>query len=111
MTREDFDIVRHTKIAHFGMHLGLAGLAVAWQVAASLLPSVSERVYQVLALVSAVLFVIWLALYALRALKYPQKVSEPEALVQDQAGHAVGTAAGSLRCAVPCHKQHLCTVV
>jgi tellurite resistance protein TehA-like permease len=74
MTREDFDIVRHTKVAHFGMHLGLAGLAVAWQVAADVLPSCSMTVSYVLALIAAALYVLWLGLYTFRAFDYERKV-------------------------------------
>jgi tellurite resistance protein TehA-like permease len=74
MTREDFDVVRHTKVAHFGMHLGLAGLAVAWQVAADVLPACSRTISYVLALAAAVLYVAWLGLYAFRAFEYPRKV-------------------------------------
>jgi tellurite resistance protein TehA-like permease len=75
MTREDFHLVKHTKLTHFGMHMGLAGLAVAWQLAATTLPGVGNGVYYAIGLLAAVMFVAWLAMYALRAIQYPQKVS------------------------------------
>ena len=56
------------------MHMSLAGLALAWQLAAEVLPNVSKVVYYVIALLAATMFAAWLAMYALRALRYPQKV-------------------------------------
>lgn len=75
MTREDFEVVRHTKVAHFGMHMGLAALALVWQLAADVLPGgVSRVVYWAIALGTATLFTMWAVLYLLRALSYPHKI-------------------------------------
>jgi hypothetical protein len=33
MTREDFHVIKHVKITHFIMHMGLVGTACAWKAA------------------------------------------------------------------------------
>jgi hypothetical protein len=78
------------------MHMSLAGLAVLWQLSADVLPNISKVVYYVIGLLAATLFAAWLAMYALRALRHPQKVrgglaldpSRSRALAADLQSHA-----------------------
>ncbi|DBA68888.1 TPA: hypothetical protein ACH3X2_013364 [Trebouxia sp. C0005] len=77
-TMQNFDIIKYCHLNHFASMLGLAGLAVVWQVA-SQAPydlHISATVFKVIVVLAAVLFVVLLALYAAKAAVYPKKVSK-----------------------------------
>eukprot|EP00798_Chlamydomonas_sp_ICE-L_P003361 gene3361-13392_t len=74
-TREDIHMIKHVKITHFLMVMGVAGLACAWK-AATLSGSLEapDAVFQAIALLAAVLQLNWGCLYVAKAIVYPQKV-------------------------------------
>ncbi|CAD7704182.1 unnamed protein product, partial [Ostreobium quekettii] len=74
MTREDFHPFKHVQIAHFAMHLATCGLAVVLKFESDLRDRTRDTAWKVVAIISAAVFVIWLALYAIKWVKYPQKV-------------------------------------
>jgi glutaredoxin 3 len=87
-SKDDFDFVRHMQVNYFAMPLGLSGLAVAFKIASNWSAGLAVAVgappreyvlpeawSQAIALAGAVIFVIFLSLYAIRAIKYPHKIA------------------------------------
>jgi hypothetical protein len=116
MTREDHHIIKHVKISHFILHLGLAGLALAWAKATEVLDA-PKAISDAIALLSASLYVLWLGLYALKLLRYPGKVSGPSStagLAQPVHTRSRPGCTGSSRlyCTASCSSQQwqLCTL-
>lgn len=76
--RQEFNIIKHSKVTHFNMTLGIVGLASVWKAAAATEPSsglyISETPSKVLQIITAVIFGLQLVLYAIKFLKYPKKV-------------------------------------
>lgn len=84
-TKDDFDIIRNMQVAYFSMPLSIGGLAMAFKIAGEwsegLQPGarlivVQDTYYHTAALVAAVNFAMFCALYLARALMYPNKVSK-----------------------------------
>lgn len=64
-------------MTHFLMHMGLAGLACAWRLAQpETVLHAPAPVYHAIALATALLFSVWLCLYAAKCVMYPQKVAK-----------------------------------
>mmetsp|Transcript_38079 Transcript_38079/g.84818 ORF Transcript_38079/g.84818 Transcript_38079/m.84818 type:complete len:945 (+) Transcript_38079:211-3045(+) len=76
-TKEDFHIIKHVKITHFLMHMGMAGCACAWQFATpwETLYAPAPVAYAI-ALGAAFFFVVWLVLYAIKLVTFPNKVAK-----------------------------------
>jgi glutaredoxin 3 len=83
-SKDDFDFIRHMQVNYFAMPLGLSGLAVAFKIASvkNIVVGTPQREYviqeawsQAIALAAAVIFVVFLSLYAVRAVMYPHKIA------------------------------------
>ena len=86
-SKDDFDIIRNMQVSYFSMPLGITGLAVAFKIASrwselltigldveSRSIIVPQAWFQYTALVGAVVFALFLMLYAMRACMYPHKI-------------------------------------
>ncbi|KAG2497195.1 hypothetical protein HYH03_004784 [Edaphochlamys debaryana] len=81
MTKEDFHPIKHVKIMHFVMHLGIVGLACAWKAAdpiGRMAPfgglNAPSAVYYAIAVFSAIWYFTWVVLYIMKICLYPSKV-------------------------------------
>ncbi|KAG1678390.1 hypothetical protein FOA52_015157 [Chlamydomonas sp. UWO 241] len=74
-TEEDFNLVKHVKIADFMMFLSLNGIAAAWYIASYHFTLYAPTaVAYAITLFSAFTYTIWVALYICKMVLYPQKV-------------------------------------
>ncbi|KAG1668505.1 hypothetical protein FOA52_012099 [Chlamydomonas sp. UWO 241] len=74
-TKEDFNIIKHVKIADFMMFLSLNGVAAAWYIASyNFTLYAPTAVAYAITLFSAFTYTIWVALYICKMVLYPQKV-------------------------------------
>lgn len=71
--REDFDIIRHSKIQFFSGVVGVAAIPAMFKFA-SMTIGVPNKVWQILTLISLVWTVVFTAPYLLKAIMYPRKI-------------------------------------
>lgn len=65
--------MKHCKITHWAMHMGIAGLACAWKLCAQI-TLCSDTPWHVIAVTGAALNSIWTLLYFAKCFRYPQRV-------------------------------------
>jgi hypothetical protein len=78
MTREDFHLIKHIGTPYFAMCLGLSGLALAFRTFTRLHDGISKYVWEVLGMLSGIIFGLMLILYLLKIVLYPRKVRQRE---------------------------------
>ncbi|KAG2443533.1 hypothetical protein HXX76_001885 [Chlamydomonas incerta] len=78
MTKEDFHPVKHAKLTHFVMHLGIVGVACAWKAADPTHGGMSApaAVYYTIGVWAAIWYFIWVVLYVFKIFLYPKKVAK-----------------------------------
>lgn len=78
MTREDFHPVKHVKLTHFVMHLGVVGVACAWR-AADVDHSYIQAppaVWYAIGIGAAIWYFSFVVLYLAKIVMYPKKVAK-----------------------------------
>ncbi|KAG2453177.1 hypothetical protein HYH02_002501 [Chlamydomonas schloesseri] len=77
-TKEDFHPIKHVKITHFVMHLGVVGLACAWKASDPIIGGLSTpaAVWYAIGIFSAIWYFVWVVLYLLKIVIFPRKVAK-----------------------------------